>query len=136
RNVPSYFNYKMTYKNQENALLELKSGHDIAIQNAIYLWASATTSEGSRKEDLLRNKRQAVISFFLFSGKHPSDVAPMDIEGWVTSLRQQGLKASTIYNRACMISSFYSWAMRDPELGKYIRSNPARLARPKAPKAY
>jgi integrase/recombinase XerC len=35
-----------------------------------------------------------------------------------------------------MISSFYNWAMRDPEIGKYIRSNPARLARPKAPKAY
>jgi integrase len=126
----------MTHQSQENALIELNSGYDIAVRNAVYLWASATTSEGSRKEDLIRNKKQTVIGFFLFTGKHPSDVTPMDIEDWVTSLRQRDLKPATVYNLACMISSFYSWAMRDPELGKHIRSNPARLARPKAPKAY
>jgi site-specific recombinase XerD len=126
----------MIHQSQENALLEIKSKIDIAIRNAVYLWASATTSEGIRKEDLIRDKQQTVTNFFLFAGKNPSNVDPMDIEKWVASLRHRGLKPSTVYNRVCMISSFYSWAMRDSELGKYIRSNPARLARPKAPKAY
>lgn len=126
----------MTNESQESALLELKSGPEIAIRNAVNLWAVATTSEGVRKDDLIRNKRQTVINFFIFTKKHPSDVAPMDVEEWIASIRLRGLKPATVYNRACMISSFYSWAMRDSQLGKYIRSNPARLARPKAPKAY
>jgi integrase len=126
----------MAQQSEEKALLELKSGHDMAVQNAVRLWANATSIEGRRKEDLIRYKQQTAINFFLFTGKHPSDVVPMDIEGWVMSLSERGLKPATIYNRVCMISSFYSWAMRDPEIGKYIRSNPARLARPKAPKAY
>jgi integrase len=34
------------------------------------------------------------------------------------------------------LSSFYEWAMRDPQLAGLIEKNPVRLARPKAPKAY
>jgi integrase len=126
----------MSNESQQSALLEIKSGTEIVIQNAVHLWANATTSESLRKDDLMRDKRQTATNFFNFVRKHPSAVAPLDVEDWVASLRQRGLKPATVYNRVCMISSFYSWAMRDPEIGKYIQSNPARLARPKAPKAY
>jgi integrase len=74
--------------------------------------------------------------FFKFVGKHPADVVPMDVRKWLESLKERGLSPATIYQRACLLSSFYTWAMRDAELGSLIRSNPARLARPKAPKAY
>jgi integrase len=43
---------------------------------------------------------------------------------------------NTIYVRVSFLSSFYSWAMRDPELGRHIRTNPVLLARPRAPKSY
>jgi integrase len=47
-----------------------------------------------------------------------------------------GLKANTVYARVCFLSSFFEWAMRDPSLRERIGNNPARLALPKAPKAY
>jgi integrase len=47
-----------------------------------------------------------------------------------------GSSAGTCYQHACLLSSFYSWAMRDPEIGQHMRRNPARLARPRAPKPY
>ena len=34
------------------------------------------------------------------------------------------------------VSSFYEWAIKEPELARVIRANPVRLARPKAPIPY
>jgi integrase/recombinase XerC len=117
-------------------IIKAEAERRAAIRNAVELWAGATTSEGIRRNDLVRDKRQAVISFFEFINKHPADVAPMDVRKWLSSLEKKGLSPATIYQRACLLSSFYTWAMKDSELGLLIRSNPARLARPKAPKAY
>jgi integrase len=47
-----------------------------------------------------------------------------------------GLKANTVYARVCFLSSFFEWAMRETSLREQVGSNPARLALPKAPKAY
>jgi integrase len=107
-----------------------------AIRNAIGLWASATTSEGKRRNDLLRDKLKIVAAFFDYIDKNPAKVKPLDVQDWLLELERQGMRPATIYHRACLLSSFYSWAMRDTHLGSYIRANPARLARPKAPKAY
>ena len=60
----------------------------------------------------------------------------MDVQDWRKELEQQQLSPSTIYSRVCFLSSFFRWAMRDPALRELITSNPARLALPKAPKAY
>jgi integrase len=120
----------------DNSLLELRTGLDIAIRNAVYLWAGATTSEGRRKDDIIRDKQRTVLNFFLFTRKHPPEASPMDVKDWLASLRERGLKPATLYHRACLVSSFYDWVLRDPDLAKYIHSNPATLARPKAPKAY
>lgn len=126
----------MASQNSETSLTLSESTPRIAIRNAVELWANSTTSEGERRNDLLRDKQQVVIAFFDFINKHPAEIVPMDVRRWLETLESQGRRPATIYQRACLLSSFYSWAMRDAELSLFIKSNPARLARPKAPKAY
>ena len=121
----------------ESTALQLRDADlRIALQGAVSLWASATTGEGVRRQDLLRDKRRIVLSFFRHVGKLPWEVEPADVQGWLGELEGKGISAGTAYQHACLLSSFYSWAMRDPEIGQNVRRNPARLARPKAPKPY
>ena len=47
-----------------------------------------------------------------------------------------GLRANPVYARVFFLSSFFEWAMRELALRGQIGGNPARLALPKAPKAY
>jgi integrase len=120
----------------ETALVPAQADLQIALRGAVSLWASATTSEGERRADLLRDKQRIVLSFFEHTGKLPSDVGSADVQEWLRDLGGKGISAGTCYQHACLLSSFYSWAMRDPEVGRHVRRNPARLARPKAPKPY
>jgi integrase len=122
--------------NQSTALQTRESDLQVALRGAISLWASATTSESGRRQDLLRDKQRIVLSFFRHTGKLPSEVEPSDVQQWLKDLEGKGAKPGTTYQHACLLSSFYSWAIRDPEIGQHIRGNPARLARPKAPKPY
>ena len=108
----------------------------VALQSAISLWASATTGESERRQDLLRDKRRIVFSFFRQVCKLPGEVEPADVQSWLRDLEARGVKPATTYQHACLLSSFYSWALKDPEVGQHVRRNPARLARPKAPKPY
>jgi integrase len=119
------------------ALVVAGRGVDLALLNAIHLWAAATTdSESACCEDLLKAKRQAVSAFFAFSGKDPGEVSPLDVQSWRQQLEVRGFKPATVYARVSRLSSFYEWAMKDPALGQFITSNPARLARPKCPRPY
>jgi site-specific recombinase XerD len=126
----------MDTSKQSTALQTRESDLQVALRGAISLWASATTSESERRQDLLRDKQRIVLSFFRHTGKLPSEVEPGDVQQWLRDLEGKGAKSGTTYQHACLLSSFYSWAMRDPEIGKHIQGNPARLARPKAPKPY
>jgi integrase len=108
----------------------------VALQGAVALWAAATTGAGERRPDLLRDKQRIVLSFFCRTGKLPGEVEPADVQSWLRELEAKGVKPGTTYQHACLLSSFYSWAMSDPETGRHVRRNPARLARPKAPKPY
>lgn len=119
------------------AITVVGQGVDLALQNAIHLWAAATTdAESACCEDLLRSKRQAVSSFFAHSGKHPGEVNALDVQSWRDVLEGKGFKPATVYARISRLSSFYTWVMRDPALGQFITSNPAQNARPKCPKPY
>lgn len=121
----------------QNTALQLREpALQVALKSAVSLWASATTSEGRRRQDLLRDKQRIILSFFAHTGKLPAEVEPSDVQQWIRDLEEKGAKNGTTYQHACLLSSFYSWAMRDPEIGQHIRGNPARLARPKAPKPY
>jgi integrase len=122
--------------NQSTALQTREPELQVALRGAVSLWASATTSEGERRQDLLRDKQRIVVSFFRYIRKLPSEVEPGDVQQWLRDLEGKGAKAGTTYQHACLLSSFYSWAIRDPEIGWHIHGNPARLARPKAPKPY
>jgi integrase len=118
------------------ALQLRESELQVALRGAVSLWASATTSESERRQDLLRDKQRIILSFFRHVGKLPSEVEPGDVQEWLRELEGKGIKPGTTYQHACLLSSFYSWAIRDPEIGQHLRGNPARLARPKAPKPY
>jgi site-specific recombinase XerD len=110
---------------------------DFALQNAIHLWAVATTdAESHCRQDLLRAKKEAAASFFRYSALHPAEVKPSDVERWRAHLEERRFKPATVYARVSRLSSFYEWVMKEPALGRYITSNPARLAMPKCPKPY
>ncbi len=111
-------------------------GFDLALQNAVRLWAGATTDAASAcRTDLLRSKFKIVCSFFAELGKHPAEVTPLDVKAWRDGLEERH-KQATVYARVSRLSSFYEWTMRDAVLGQFIRSNPAQLARPKCPRPY
>jgi site-specific recombinase XerD len=126
----------MDEKAPETALVRTQTDLQTVLKGAISLWASATTSESERRADLLRDKQRIVLSFFRHTEKLPSEVEPADVQDWLRDLEEKGIRAGTTYQHACLLSSFYSWAMRDPEISQHVRRNPARLARPKAPKPY
>ena len=119
------------------ALIPAGQAVDLALLNAIHLWAAATTdAESACRLDLLRSKRQAVSSFFAHSGKRPDEVTALDVKSWRDVLEGKRFKPATVYARISRLSSFYAWVMRDPALGRFITSNPAQNARPKCPKPY
>lgn len=121
----------------QSALVPVSSQYQIALQNAFRLWAEAVTSASThRRDELLQYKQKVVDAFFLYAGKHPADVSPLDVENWREKLKEQGLSTNTVYARLCFLSSFFEWAMRTPALKEYIGSNPARLAMPKPPRPY
>lgn len=126
----------------ETVLVPFREDASVALRHALRLWSEAVTAPSTeRREELLGHKRKAVVSFFNFAGKPPAEVSPLDVERWRKHLERakpegQGLSPSTVYARVCFLSSFFEWAMRDPALRVYITNNPARLALPKAPKAY
>lgn len=109
----------------------------VALRNAVRIWSDASTNTASaRRNDIRRDKQNAVLAFFEHAGKHPADVTPLDVKSWQGDLESKGLARTTVYYRLCHLSSFYAWAQAHPSLGQYVASNPVRLAQPKAPKAY
>ncbi len=112
-------------------------GGQVALRHALRLWAEAVTAPTTeQRTQALGYKQKVVESFFLSAAKRPGEISPLDVEAWRRALEEQGLRPSTVYVRLSFLSSFFEWAMRDPALREYIKSNPARLALPKAPKAY
>lgn len=107
-----------------------------ALYGAIQLWAENSTSAGDRYKDLVRDKRVAVENFFRLTGKHPAEIRPRDVRAWREVMESRELKPNTVYAQISRLSSFYRWVMKDPVLGRHIKTNPAQLARPKRPHPY
>ena len=121
----------------ENGLSRSRLDSEVALRNAIRLWAEQTTrSETNERESKLSDKRQAVSRFFAFVGKHPGKVTPVDVVAWRAHLEATGNKSATVYTRISRLSSFYRWLMADPQLASYISANPAAQARPRFPRPY
>jgi integrase len=126
----------------ETALVPFREDANVALRHALRLWAEASTAPSTeRREELQGYKQRVVSSFFSFAGKAPGEISALDVEAWRDWLARMkpeglGLRPNTVYARVCFLSSFFEWAMREPALRGQISSNPARLALPKAPKAY
>lgn len=126
----------------DTALIAAERATEAALGHALRLWAEASTAPSTeRRAEIQGYKRRVVASFFSFSGKAPGGVSALDVEQWRMWLERQkpeglALRPNTVYSRICLLSSFFEWAMREPSLRQRIKSNPARLALPKAPKAY
>ena len=131
-------NHGVDIMREQNALLAADQGLSITLQNAISLWADARTDpESARRRDLLRDKTRAVADFFTYIGKHPAQVTALDVKAWQVELERRVLSTSTIYARISRVSSFYEWAMSDPDLCQEIPRNPVHLARcQSAPQMY
>lgn len=124
-------------ENMSLIALALSANRDVMVRNAAANWADATTGMiSSRRDDILRDKQKAVLNFFKFAGTHPAEVRPEDVKAWQKTLEECGLACTTVYARICHLSSFYSWALRDPRLSEVIKFNPVALAHPKAPRPY
>jgi integrase len=108
-----------------------------ALRNAARLWAEQNTRpETLSRAGTLKDKVTAVTSFFDFAGKHPGEVTPEDISRWRAEMERRGLKPATVYARVSRVSSFYRWLLSDPQLSRFIKSNPAAQARPRYPRPY
>ena len=126
----------------EIALVPFREDAAVALRHALRLWAEASTAPSTERREELRGYKQRVVSsFFSFAGKPPGEVSALDVESWRDWLARRkpdgpGLRPNTVYARVCFLSSFFEWALKEPALRGSIGSNPARLALPKAPKAY
>jgi len=109
---------------------------DQAILAALEAWAAKTTGSLSyRREELQRDKQSSILSFFIFTGKHPFSIRTRDCLAWRRHMEER-YKPNTVYARFSRLSSFYNWLLSDPVLGKHLRSNPVILARPRCPPPY
>jgi integrase len=124
------------------SLVPLRDSSGVALRHALRLWAESSTALSTeRREELQGYKQRVVSSFFAFVGKTPGEISALDVEAWRDWLARAkpdglGLRPNTVYARVCFLSSFFEWAMREPALRRQIGGNPARLALPKAPRAY
>jgi site-specific recombinase XerD len=133
---PRRIHSSMENNTSPNAITHRRTEFLPALSSAIQLWAEGSTSAGDRYNDLVRDKRSAVENFFRLSVKNPAEIKPRDVREWREALEARGLKPNTIYALISRLSSFYCWAMKDPILGRHIKTNPALLARPKRPHPY
>src|ERR1700749_5254485 len=126
----------------DTALVPLERSRQAALRQALRLWAESSTAPSiERRKEIQGYKQKVVSSFFAFVGKSPGEISALDVEGWRDHLARPkpeglGLRPNTVYARVCFLSSFFEWALKEPSLREQIGSNPARLALPKAPKAY
>lgn len=110
---------------------------EVALRNAVALWAERNTRpETLSRAEKLKDKVSAVTSFFEFAGKHPGEISPEDVAHWRAEMERRGLKPATVYARVSRVSAFFRWLMGDPQLSRFIRSNPAAQARPRYPRPY
>jgi integrase/recombinase XerD len=131
------FHARVRVVSEEPSQALVKANADAALSTAIQFWAEGSTrAETFERTSKLKDKMQAVESFFAFARKHPGEVMPEDVRSWRSHLEARGQKPATVYARVSRVSAFFKWLMADPQLGEHIRSNPAAHARPRHPQPY
>jgi len=106
------------------------------VENAILLWAEASTRPETRcREERMREKWQIIRSFLRFAGKHPGEASPVDVQAWREHLESRKSE-NTVYSYLSRLSSFYEWLGKYPGLRDHVLANPVSIARPAAPRPY
>ena len=93
------------------------------IENAIVLWAEASTRAETRdREERLRDKKHIIRSFLKYVGKHPGEVDLADVQAWRKHLESAESQKSgnTVYSYLSRVSSFYEWLRKYSEIKDYI----------------
>ncbi len=107
------------------------------LANAVKAWAYASVNHQlERSPDIARDKLRAVREFFAHADKEPGLVTPLDVQAWQERLRRRKLAPATVYLYTAHLSAFFEWLKKQPEIGEYLRFNPARVAFPRRPAAY
>lgn len=101
------------------------------------MWADNTTRpETWGRDEKVKEKAAVANRFFAFTGKHPADVTPVDVDNWRRQLEAEGKAATTVYARISRLSSFYEWLLLNPKIQSRVQFNPVVQARPKNPRPY
>ena len=91
---------------EEQSQALVKADREAALSTAIQFWAeSSTRAETVERASKLQDKTQAVKRFFAFTGKHPGEVNPEDVQAWRAHLEASGQKPATVYARVSRISA-------------------------------
>lgn len=107
------------------------------VEQAITLWAEATTHAETRERvERVRDKQQIIRAFFAYSKKHPGEIGLDDVQDWRLTLERAGKSENTVYSYLSRLSSFYEWLRLHPQLREQIGANPVTLVRPAAPRPY
>jgi integrase len=107
------------------------------VEQAISLWAEATTrAETRERAERVRDKQQIIRAFFACVQQHPGEAGPEDVQVWRVTLERAGKSANTVYSYLSRLSSFYAWLSAHPQLRAQINANPVTLVRPAAPRPY
>ena len=106
------------------------------LQTIVDAWAQTCTDLDSiHAAHLLRDKREAVMSFFRFTGRQPAECTTQDALDWIADMRAAGLMPATIYARTSRVSAFYKWVAESRGETAMIY-NPISAVRPKSPRPY
>src|SRR5437667_7458533 len=77
----------------ETALIRPGGNYQVALKNAIQLWAESNTAGTSHNsETLIQAKTAAVLSFFRHSERELADVKSMDVRNWREWMEGKGHK--------------------------------------------
>lgn len=107
------------------------------VEQAILLWAEATThAETRERAERVHDKQQIIRAFFTCAQKHPGEIGLEDVQAWRAVLQRKGKSENTIYSYLSRLSSFYEWLRLHPQLREQISANPVTLVRPAAPRPY
>lgn len=130
-------------ENSDASLVPLTRSGELAVsaadpvEQAISLWAEATThAETRERAERVRDKQQIIRAFFTCAQKHPGEVRLEDVQVWRAVLQRKGKSENTIYSYLSRLSSFYEWLRLHPQLREQISANPVTLVRPAAPRPY
>lgn len=110
-------------------------GNNLDIDSLVEFWLEETVKNNTtRRLDICREKRRSVLGFFLWLGKSPEMVSPIDIRNWAITLKRGNLASSTIHNRLLTLSNFFEFLRFDAGEVFGNLANPVKDNIPKRPK--